>query len=718
MVTTLAAMSVVIVLAYSFFAVVADSVKHTNTRRDVTRLDSAAETVISLAVQDVWSGYLASQGGNTGSLASFRAYVAGLGITDAGTDVTNTLDLPVSNFAAGTIAGCNVLSVIATTKDEGSTTELSFTATVGSSRGSNAAQAGPKRAIQQTFVVEAGSWAGLDYALLANNVNCVMCHADIGSTDLFFNTNGPLAQVDRIRVGTLENLLLRDSADSTVAGTLYVRGLATDKAGAPITDWAAQTLKSVDFDSGGKLILDSLGDATLTDLVPADSVDPVAMENLYLDYSGDTASMVDGYMPESFPPPFPDDGGYDPNLGGPVPGNEGNRVVDDSEFNAVAANANGTLAGGSIHLNNDVDQITTEADLNNALTTGNVSSLGGSTAGNVILTGTIDNPILLDGEVAINGDLIIQGYVEGDGSILVSGNIYVPSDLIYADGIDDNGNRTFGLSAQGQSNELAMAAGGSIIVGDMWYAKPKNGTAPQVTGDETGKANFVISEMGLFNRSEWTKVQPILPGPQDDIEDPSTWSVVNPTYDPDYLPRYYAFNEGGTIPFFLASKKNNPMYYDPVENSWVGKEHGGWTNYAAYPDNPTDPFLFDSNGNPIAVVQYLSAEGGWISDDILETMMGNALAARPDGTEMEIDALLYSNNSIYGMIGKSTSAAGKMQVNGAIVAPDVGLLVPGNGGTGLTLNYDRRLKDSLDLQATSQITMHPKLWSTAAATYD
>ncbi len=54
-----------------------------------------------------------------------------------------------------------------------------------------------------------------------------------------------------------------------------------------------------------------------------------------------------------------------------------------------------------------------------------------SEKGNLILWGTQQNPIVIDGPVVARGALIIKGYVKGKGSIYAQGNVYVPDNLMY-----------------------------------------------------------------------------------------------------------------------------------------------------------------------------------------------------------------------------------------------------------------------------------------------
>ena len=700
---------VISVMTASYLSLSVGSARQVNRHSDAYRLDSAAESTISLAVHRFWSDYLNSRGGDAGTLSDLRAYLSLAGLEDSGPAATPTsvegmdllrfLNLPQGGSADDGLAGVNVETVEVVRADDFSSTTLHFSATVSSRLGDGGIATPVRRTINEAFVAEGAGWAGLDYALLGNNVNCIMCHTQVDSANRFYNED-PLLRgtFDRVKVGTLESLLLRSSAQSAIAGTLYVRGIATDKAGTPITDWSAQTIYSAEFDkSYGHLTEDAWGNLTAGPLDPADPDNLVPFENLYLDYSMDDNSMVDGYLPQSFPPPFPDE--------------NANRVIDPEEFAAVASEATGSISGGSIYVAAPGEVIDSSSELNTALTTGTQSALPTGTEGNVVLIGTEQNPIVLDGQVAIDGDVVIQGYVVGDGSLLASGNVYLPSDLQYLDGTTQFGGRDYGNGANGTPNDMVLASGGSIIVGDLFFTR--SGSVP--TGDESGVFGFVMSEVALFNRGEWAKTQPVLPGLGDDFNDPTTWSEPNVNYEgPDYLPRYYTFTDDGTIPIFnVSDSRKKPMYYDAASESWKGKEHpGSWRGTKAYPNDPNDPYLYNADGTPKAVVQQLTATDGWISNDMLTKMMKDFVAGHDPDEPLKVDSLLYTNNSIFGLVGRSTPMKGRMIVNGAIIAADVGLLVPGNGGTGLNLNYDPRGKDKLRLKALGEIQLFRKLATT------
>jgi hypothetical protein len=709
--TALVVLTLIGALATAFLAVSLSASRQTDQHADIAGLRSSAESAMQVGVNELWSAYLAQGGGVSKSMLDFRTFLTAQGVTTAQPlDLRNLAKLPHGGSAAQGLSGTNVELLSVTRVDGPGETELRFSTTVSSRRGDSPGRRPVRKTFEGVYVVDGAEWPGLDYALLANNVNCIMCHLQVDSVDRFYNKDPALYDsFDRIKLGTLENLLLRSSAESVFAGTLHVRGLATDDNGVAIANWAAQTVKSVVYDSAGKIQEDAWGKTTSANLVPA-GTPPLPMKNLYLNYDNNQATMVDGYLPETFPAPFPDDGGYDPLTGTPTPGAAGNRVVDQAEFYAASYDFTGSLSGGAIFLANPADPVDTAAELTTALSTGTQPTLSAVTTGNVVLTGTAANPIVLNGQVAIDGDLVIQGYVVGEGSLLVSGNVYIPTDLKYLDGVGTDGvSRSYGINPGGTQNRMAIASGGSVVVGNMFY--DKDGGTP-VNGSTSGTFNFVLSELSIFNRNEWMKTQSLLPASGQSKTNPSTWTVSNPGYKgAGYVPRYYALAQGGAIPIF-----NQVGYFDG--KNWVGQEHpSDWGSTLAYANlgNTSDPYLYNPDMTPKAVVQYLTADGGWMNQAMLSKMMGDAVTAHAANKPLEIDALVYSNNSIFGIVGKSTPMKGQMIVNGALLAADIGLLLPGPGSSvGLNLNFDARTKTLLKLRSDQQVKIQRRLWNTAA----
>jgi len=652
----------------------------------------------------------------------------------------------------------NVDEVRVVRRDDLDATQIYITVSASTNRGAGIVNPVLNRAVQQAYTIEPEAFAGCKYALLANDVNCIFCHASIDSVDRFYNHDpSKLGTYDRIRVGALDTLMVRhdadgnstvvndQDADSFLAGTLYSRGEITDHDGNLITNWPAQSFMGYAFDSTtGKLVEDPWGALTATPFSPAGSP-PAPLENLYTTYPTQYSQMPDGELPLTFPPPIPDDGGIDPTTHLPDPTAIGNRRVDDVEFNTIAGAANGAITAGVITYVPPGTVINDPTTYTQALLVGNTPSVKGSVAtGNVILSGTPSNPITIRDTVTIDGDLIINGWVEGQGNLVVRGNVYIPTDLQYLDGREylpgdppgaPSGPRTFGIDPNGKPNALGIAAGGNVLVGD--YLAPSlqqpNGTwalpgqLEIVTGDASGKWNFSLAEMSLFNRGEWMRTQPTLPGsPGEANLPPSSWTATNPFYTTGYLPRYYGFGPGDEIPIY---NKGN-IWFNAVTKTWQGDAEVPiyWDPAKlslADPKNPADPYLYGPTGAPIAVPYTVTPTNGWITDDMYKLSTWYFQQNRGGGP-MHLDGLFYTNNSIFALVSRISPMQGQLIVNGSLVAADIGMLAPGllagpyytgpksplsNFGIGLQLNYDQRVRRLLNVTNPLQVTLKRTLWN-------
>ena len=722
---------------------------------DDYRLRSAAESAGNLAAEKLWSAYVREQGGAPGSIGSFRSFLAARGIQDGGAavDCVELSSLP----ASGGLDHERVDGLSVARRDQGNTTQLYFAITTSSRRGENLAHGGTSRALQVVYNVAPDNFDGFDYAILTKNVNCVFCHTKIDNAKRVYNHDPSLYDsFAKIKVGALASLELRSDrssaisdsdADSLIAGTLYTRGQAYDQGGVVISNWGNQTAKSCVFDNQGHLVEDSNGRLSTQSFQPAQELLP--NQNIYLNYPAEFAQMVDGGLPAEFPPPFPDDGGLDPSTGQHTPSGANNKHVDANEFYAATQSATGTVSGGVIQVVAPGQSISTNAAWQAATTTGNTAALGGVDAngapqvthGNVIITGTTANPIVISGTVAIDGDVVLRGVVKGQGVILAKGNLYVPGSLTYADGRSYNPNddpgsptgpRTFGVAQDGTTNALGLAAGGNMLIGD--YLDPSvfqnHSDTAIVDGTPSTPWNFTLAEISIFNRTEWAYTQPMLPGPGQSFNHPENWNVPNPDYrGADYVPRFYQFGPGDVIPIL----NKGGLYFDG--HTWRGLETTlTWDTSKLSLLNPADttnPLLYDqATGQPRASVLQVTPNGGWIADQVYE----NAVEAWKDtltpGSAVQIDGLLYTNNAIFGIVHRSDVMDGQLVVNGSLVCSDLGLLAPGKMSTGtqgtdanlpgspfkmgLRLNYDERTKAMLNVQNPNQVAMHRALTTPGA----
>ncbi len=784
-------------LLVAFVGTSIDSSKAVKSGIDSFRARAAAQSAASLAIADIWGDFEAVSADNI-QMWSFRTHLDGLGLADqAGiadpvqTDYKAALALAMDVGGDETIDGIEIESVMIHREDNFDSTSLVIEVDAVMRLGADGSSTERRSSIAETFTVSPPEWDGLDYALLASNVNCLLCHTSIDNVERIYNQDlNLLGTFDSVRVGSIESIHFRADPDSDVAGVILIGGDAIEGDGSSISDWTKFNLSSVDM-LNDDIVEDVFGNMTMAGLNVYDDLSPDPDANMFLGFF-DYAAQTDYDLPTEFPSPFTDNGGYDMVLGAPRPDLANNRVVDDSEFSVAVQGVGGNVSGGSISVIAKGTTIASAAD-KTSMMSGNVASVSGVTDGNIYLHGTLANPLILDGDVAFDGDVIISGVVKGMGTIRARGNVFVTADLVYDDaGGASSPTRTFGFASDGTENNLAIASGGNIVVGDFFRSAWGSGTTTD--GTSATSFNFTMDELSIFNRAEWMKTQPTLPGKtvkvltgtktttypekvkeyytvtvtnyiwvltgdqiqktkykyvtvSNGLPDPytKTWTEkqfdyyyyvdeykkvadgtkdvtkykwvesgvmltktsnvyewqtpqhTNPYYSAGHLPRYYSFSEDSTVPIF-----NKKGYLDPATAHWksderVGKWDSSMLSYAN-PKNSSDPYLYNADGTPKAVVSAISPTANWIDATLMREIIEENLSELASGTKtLEIDATLYSANSILGTVPSRNSddTDGTLLVNGGIVAADVGILAP----TGTQVNYDVRGADALSITA-------------------
>jgi hypothetical protein len=116
-------------------------------------------------------------------------------------------------------------------------------------------------------------------------------------------------------------------------------------------------------------------------------------------------------------------------------------------------------------------------------TGGNATSLQGSNDGNVVLIGTKDKPIVLEGDLYFDGDVVIKGYVKGQGAIYSGRNVYVAGNLTYIDPPPNCATKTDpdGCAQQAirdKKDELRLGARGNVVMGDYTEQDINGNTKP------------------------------------------------------------------------------------------------------------------------------------------------------------------------------------------------------------------------------------------------
>lgn len=169
---------------------------------------------------------------------------------------------------------------------------------------------------------------------------------------------------------------------------------------------------------------------------------------------------------------------------------------------AVAlASANGSLSGGTIVAlsSNQVLNSTT-------LTAGQVGNISRTHNGNLVLIGTPSNPIVLDKDIYVSGDVVIKGVVRGRGAIYTGRNLYIAGNVTYQNppskpgqgictGVTDP-NQCARLNIANGRDELRLAARGNTVVGDYTERDASGNLLPY---DLRQSSDFYRAQFGFWS---------------------------------------------------------------------------------------------------------------------------------------------------------------------------------------------------------------------------
>jgi len=253
-------------------------------------------------------------------------------------------------------------------------------------------------------------------------------------------------------------------------------------------------------------------------------------------------------------------------------------------------------------------------------------------------------------------------------------------------------------------------------------------------------ANFVNEELSIFNRNEFQKTLLSMPEKPSsgnmDITSPATYTLTNPLLDTNYVPRYYSMYSANAVAAFGSSFTQNAelnvfsgynyknssgssttetgTYWDSTNQQWAPK--GDPHCYGWITDLTKIPASVQT-ATAVSKKVVLNIHPDWISPANMQRLLASTEAVRPDNTPRRLDGLLYTNNAIFcierqkalnyntstGLWSSANSRSrGRMTVNGAIVAPDLGVLVTGNYPYSFVLNYDARVRNFMPMAAKTQ----------------
>lgn len=587
-----------------------------------------------------------------------------------------------------------------------------------------------QRRISEDLAIQPPDLPG--FALLTNNANCVLCHLTVSSLDVAYDDDGTkvdfsrfqgnksyreahLLNKERIKVGALESLdTHRAEIDSWITGTIYTRGETN------VLDSAADLYLMPFLDKSSRLSDEQLSKSF--EEVDCSKECKEKNQLFYTNYPLKNENPPDGELPDRFPLPVEDS-------------NE-NRLIDASEWTRAIAGSDklGALKGG--------EKTLYQPGLSPQAKNGSVELSAKSTNGvdgNLVLKGTAANPILLQDDVYVNGDVVISGYVSGTGRIIARGNVYVVGDIKYACDTDSQdysftGSVTCNYGVKQSLPQFALVAGKNMMIGpymmqhlgtpvspvnkvyevpaehltdldlsdlsqdelNRWYLDPgqwvkdadgnplRTARRDNPNVDATYTMSFSHTEAALFNQLEYEKAQA----------------------NPGYTPRYYRMRDDSNVYRCTSDKSSGCRYYGNTDYVDPGKDTDNLTNPELVDMTETEPDALSS-----ASILSLTPSDSWLADTPEKSELAlrkmwaeNVEISRLPGA-LQVDGILYSSNAIFTLAPSKSAIQGQVKLHGSIIAADTGLLVPGNkcsrdakNCTGLEIFYDSRLKNLLDIQ--------------------
>jgi hypothetical protein len=131
------------------------------------------------------------------------------------------------------------------------------------------------------------------------------------------------------------------------------------------------------------------------------------------------------------------------------------------DFEALKGKVSGTLKASAVAVSS------WQSDLSPA------ESIVGMAQRNVVVVGSKGDPIRIDGDVLVIGDLVLKGWVQGIGTIYVTGNVFFPSDVFniktaYPFSADKAVASQQGKVRLAGSDGLGVVAQGHVFAGDAY----------------------------------------------------------------------------------------------------------------------------------------------------------------------------------------------------------------------------------------------------------
>ncbi|MBO7684458.1 MAG: hypothetical protein J6T51_07010 [Kiritimatiellae bacterium] len=264
--------------------------------------------------------------------------------------------------------------------------------------------------------------------------------------------------------------------------------------------------------------------------------------------------------------------------------------------------------------------------------------------GVLVLEGTQSNPIVVNGPVVVESDVIIKGYVTGQGTIYSGRNVHIVGDITYVNPPSWTGKRA--NSSNSAKDMLGLMAKGNIVMGDYtdssWLSSIRTylTTEPYVQQYSCEPTDDLIGYPATFGGSYVATEKVTAMGPGSDASHaPGGW-------------------DASTGQFGKVREVELPTTHTETVTTY-----DRWGR-----PKTTTTEVHDTELRTVYDRKYYESVA---KDDEISSRCS---------TITRIDAVLYNNHGIFGKLGKCT-------INGSLVCRNEGLQYSSN----LYLNWDMRL---------------------------
>ena len=250
--------------------------------------------------------------------------------------------------------------------------------------------------------------------------------------------------------------------------------------------------------------------------------------------------------------------------------------------------------------------------------------------GALVLVGTQANPIRLNGPVVVSNDVVIKGYVTGQGTIYSQRNIHIVGDIQYLNPPTWSGKQQ--NNANNTKDLLGLAAKGNIVLGD-----------PTQTSWMSSTLKNCLSTLPYVQQYQCAK------------NDDGSWGdgdIGYPRVGESKFCGNYTVSDGGSK---VKEEKKEKFHYETQRSGWQTKQVKVIDGYE---------YVYTIDGSR---KYYDSVVPSSALHDIASTIT-------------RIDAVLYNNHGIFGNVGSCT-------INGSLVCRNEGIIFQNH----LYLNWDSRL---------------------------